>query len=282
METDIAGARFRWGSRVYVMGIVNVTPDSFTGDGVLDPDEAARRALRLIDEGADIVDVGGESTRPGHEPVSVETELARVLPVLRRLRVRAAVPVSIDTSKLEVAEAAAAEGAAIVNDIWGLQRAPGLARLAAARGLALVLMHNQDGTEHTDLMADVEGSLRRSLEAALAAGVPRERVILDPGIGFGKTALHNLEVLRRFGELRGLGQPLLVGVSRKSFLGRVFGQAPEHRLPGTIASVTAAVLRGADVVRVHDVADVVRAVRVAEALRQGGAGPPFQNPPSCP
>src|SRR5215469_7518390 len=269
LEAAIGGARFRWGSRVYVMGIVNVTPDSFSGDGMLDADQAARRARRMIDDGADLIDIGGESTRPGHEPVSAEVELERVLPVLRRLCPVATVPVSIDTWKLEVAEAAVAEGASIVNDIWGLQRSPGLAALAARRGLGLVLMHNQRGTAYeSDLMDEVRASLRRSLEVALAAGVPRERVLLDPGVGFGKTALQGVEVLRRFAELTELGQPLLVGVSRKSYLERVFGQRLEDRLPGTIASVTAAVLRGADVVRVHDVAEVVRAVRVAEALRQ--------------
>jgi dihydropteroate synthase len=268
METEIAGMRFHWGSRVYVMGIVNVTPDSFSGDGVVEPDAAVRRALRMVDEGADLIDVGGESTRPGHRPVTADEEVRRVLPVLRQLRSATTVPISIDTWKLEVARAAVAEGATIVNDIWGLQRSPGLAQLAASRGLALVLMHNQHGTEYAgDLMAEVGVSLRRSLAAALAAGVPPERVVLDPGIGFGKTAAQGVEVLRRFGELTELGQPLLVGVSRKAFLERVFGQALTERLPGTIASVTAAVLRGADVVRVHDVAEVTRAVRVAEALR---------------
>ncbi len=269
VEAEIAGARFRWGSRVYVMGIVNATPDSFSGDGVLDPDAAAGQALRMIGEGADLIDVGGESTRPGHVPVSAEEELRRVLPVLRRLRPVATVPISIDTWKLEVAEAAVAEGATIVNDVWGLQRSPGLAGLAARRGLGLVLMHNQQGTAYAaDLLGEIKARLRDSLDVAVGAGVPRERVVLDPGVGFGKTAAHNVEVLRRFAELAELGQPLLVGVSRKSFLERVFGLTLEHRLPGTIASVTAAVLRGADIVRVHDVADVVRAVRVAEVLRR--------------
>ncbi len=268
VQTEIGGARFTWGSRVYVMGIVNVTPDSFSGDGVPDPEAAVRRALRMVAEGADVLDVGGESTRPGHEPVSAEEELRRVLPVLRRLRPVTTVPISIDTWKLEVAEAAVDEGATIVNDVWGLQRSPGLAALAARRGLGLVLMHNQRGTEYrADLVDEVRAALRRALEIAVAAGVLRERVVLDPGVGFGKTALQGVEVLRRFAELRELEQPLLVGVSRKSYLGRVFGQPLELRLPGTIASVTAAVLRGADVVRVHDVAEVVRAVRVAEALR---------------
>jgi dihydropteroate synthase len=254
MEAEIGGRRFRWGTRVYVMGIVNVTPDSFSGDGLLDPEAAVRRALGMVAEGADILDVGGESTRPGHEPVSAGEELRRVLPVLRRL--------------LEVAEAAVGEGAAIVNDVWGLQRSPGLAALAARHGLGLVLMHNQRGTEYPgDLLDEVKAALRRSLATALEAGVPPERVVLDPGIGFGKTAEQGVQVLRRFAELTELGQPLLAGVSRKSYLGRVFGQPPEERLSGTIASVTAAVLRGADVVRVHDVAEVARAVRVAEALR---------------
>jgi dihydropteroate synthase len=268
MEAVIGGARFRWGRRVYVMGIVNVTPDSFSGDGVLEPEAAVRLARRMMDEGADMIDVGGESTRPGHQPVSAEEELRRVLPVLRALRPFPSVPVSIDTWKLEVAEAAAGEGATIVNDVWGLQRSPGIAGLAARRGLGLVLMHNQEGTAYaSDLLYEVKASLGRSLAVARAAGVPAERVVLDPGIGFGKTAAHGVEVLRRFAELNELGQPLLVGVSRKSFLERIFGQPMEHRLPGTIASVTAAVLRGADIVRVHDVQEVVRAVRVAEALR---------------
>src|SRR5215831_12039303 len=172
MEAEIGGARFRWGSRVYVMGIVNVTPDSFSGDGVTDADAAVRQALRMIDEGADLIDVGGESTRPGHEPVSAEEELRRVLPVLRRLRGVATVPISIDTWKLEVAEAAVAEGASIVNDIWGLRRSPGLAGLAARRGLGLALMHNQEGTAYSsDLVAEIRAALRRSLDLALEAGV---------------------------------------------------------------------------------------------------------------
>src|SRR5262249_39312878 len=223
-ETEIAGTRIRWRSRVYVMGIVNVTPDSFSGDGVPDPDAALRQALQMIAEGADLIDVGGESTRPGHAAVSAEEELRRVLPVLRRLRPVAGVPISIDTWKLEVAEAAVAEGATIVNDVWGLRRSPGLADLAARRGLAPGLMHNQEGTAYRgDLMDEVAARLRDSRDTAVRAGVPRERIVLDPGIGFGKTAAQNVEVLRRFAELNALDQPLLVGVSRKSYLERVFG-----------------------------------------------------------
>jgi dihydropteroate synthase len=255
---------------VRIMGIVNVTPDSFSGDGLTDEQAAVERGLAMIRAGADLVDVGGESTRPGHAPVAATEEMARILPVVAGLT-RAGATVSVDTSKLQVAEAAAEAGASIVNDVWGLQRSPEIARLAAERGLSLVLMHNQDGHEYdTDLLQAIKTSLQRSLRTALEAGVPAERVILDPGIGFGKTAEHNLVVFRRLGELLELGQPLLVGPSRKSFLGKLFGQEMEMRTWGTAAVVTACVLRGASLVRVHDVAEMVAVVRVAEALRDAG------------
>lgn len=261
-------APFAPGGRVRVMGIVNVTPDSFSGDGIAgDPEAAVRRGLRMVAEGADMIDVGGESTRPGHQPVPAAEELDRVLPVVRRLAAEAGVPVSIDTWKLEVAEAAVEAGATIVNDVWGLRRSPGIAALAARTGAGLVLMHNQEGHRYGDLLGEVEAGLRRSLQAARDAGVPAERIALDPGIGFGKTAEMNLVVLRHLDRLTGLGQALLVGTSRKSHLGRLFGQEGDERVWGTAATVTAAVLRGADVVRVHDVAAMVRVVRVAEALR---------------
>jgi len=250
------------------MGVVNVTPDSFSGDGFSDPAAAIEHGLRLAEQGADILDVGGESTRPGHVPVTAAEELERVLPVVEALARSAGRPISIDTWKLEVATGAAAVGAAIVNDIWGLQRSPGIARLAAERGLGLVLMHNQEGTAYDDLMAEVARSLAASQAAALTAGVPPERVLLDPGIGFGKTAEQNLVILRRLADLTAIGQPLLVGTSRKSFIGRLLnGSRPDDRLFGTAATVTAAVLRGAAVVRVHDVAAMVQVIRVAEALR---------------
>jgi dihydropteroate synthase len=253
--------------RVRVMGIVNVTPDSFSGDGLVETEAAVARGLAMAEAGADIVDVGGESTRPGHLPVSPEEELGRAAPVVEALA-RAGLTVSIDTYKLEVARAAAEAGAAIVNDIWGLQRSPGIARLAAERGLGLVLMHNQDGTEYAeDLMSAVKRRLRASVAVALEAGVPPERLVVDPGIGFGKTPEHNLVVLRRLGELRELGYPVLVGPSRKSFLGRIFGQEMPIRPWGTAAAVTAAILRGADIVRVHDLPEMMAVVQVAEALR---------------
>jgi len=249
------------------MGIVNVTPDSFSGDGLVDAAAAVARGLAMAEAGADIVDVGGESTRPGHLPVSWEEEQRRAVPVVEALA-RAGLTVSIDTYKLEVARAAADAGAAIVNDIWGLQHSPGIARLVAERGLGLVLMHNQDGTDYVeDLMSAMKRSLRASAAAALEAGVAPERLIVDPGIGFGKTPEHNLIVLRRLGELRELGYPILIGPSRKSFLGRLFGQDMPIRPWGTAAAVTAAILRGADIVRVHDLPEMVAVVRVAEALR---------------
>ena len=267
MTTLLGGHAFSWGSRVYVMGIVNVTPDSFSGDGVPDPGAAVERGLRMVADGAEILDVGGESTRPGHQPVTAAVEIERVLPVVRRLSAEAGVPVSIDTWKLEVAEACVAAGASVINDVWGLQRSPGLASLAAREGLGLVVMHNQEGTEYADLVPDLIASLRRSLTIAEAAGMPPERVMVDPGIGFGKTGEQNLVVLRRLAELQALDRPLLVGTSRKSFIGRILDLPVDDRVEGTAATVTASVLRGADVVRVHDVRAMTRVVRVAEALR---------------
>jgi dihydropteroate synthase len=267
VTTTLGGREFSWGSNVYLMGIVNVTPDSFSGDGVTDHGAAVEQGLRMVAEGADLLDVGGESTRPGHQPVTTEVELERVLPVVERLARESGVPVSIDTWKLPVAEAAVAAGATIINDVWGLQRSPGLANLAAREGLGLVVMHNQEGTEYADLMGELLASLRRSIAIAAAAGVPPERVIVDPGIGFGKTAEQNLVVLRRLAELDSLDRPLLVGTSRKSFIGRILDLPVDDRVEGTAATVAVAILRGADIVRVHDVRAMARVVRVTEALR---------------
>jgi dihydropteroate synthase len=266
---EIGGHRFEWGRRTHVMGIVNVTPDSFSGDGLGDDQDAAvAQGLQMVADRADMLDVGGESTRPGHVPITVEEEIARTEEVVRRLAKESGVPVSIDTYKLEVAEAAVAAGATILNDIWGLERAPGLAELAARQGCAMVLMHNQDGTTYAgDLMAEIKRFLRHSVDAAIAAGVMRERILVDPGIGFGKTADQNWEVMRRLGELRELGQPVLVGTSRKSFIGKLLDLPVTDRIAGTAATVTASILRGADVVRVHDVREMMRVVRVADRMR---------------
>jgi dihydropteroate synthase len=252
------------------MGIVNVTPDSFSGDGTLvegGQETAVARGLAMASAGADIIDVGGESTRPGHTPVGVEDEIGRALPVVEALAAQG-LTVSIDTYKDEVAEAALRAGARIVNDIWGLRRSRRIAQLAAQHGAGLVLMHNQDGTEYErDLLVEMKDRLRESAEWARQAGVPAERVVLDPGIGFGKTPEQNVVVLRRLAELRELGYPILVGPSRKSFLGRVFGQEMPDRVWGTAAVVAVCILRGADIVRVHDVPEMVAVARVAEGLR---------------
>ena len=269
MIADIGGRRFEWGVRTYVMGIVNVTPDSFSGDGLgTDRAAAVAQGVRMAKEGAHLLDVGGESTRPGHVPVSAAEEIARTEAVVRELAKSAGVPVSIDTYKLDVAEAAVAAGATILNDVWGLTRSPGLADLAAKHGCALVLMHNQDGTDYAgDIMDEIKRFLTESATLAVDAGVPRERVLIDPGIGFGKTAEQNWIVMRRLKELTELGLPILVGTSRKSFIGKLLVLPEGERLEGTAATVTAAVLRGADVVRVHDVEEMTRVVRVADHMR---------------
>lgn len=269
MIAEIDGHRFEWGVRTYVMGIVNVTPDSFSGDGLgSDTDAAVEQGLRMVREGADMLDVGGESTRPGHVPVTAREEISRTEDVVRRLAVESGLPVSIDTYKLEVAEVAVAAGATILNDVWGLTRSPAIADLAARHGCALVVMHNQDGTDYAgDLMEEIKRFLVVAASRAIAAGVPKEKVIIDPGIGFGKTADQNWEVMRRFAELRELDHPILIGTSRKSFIGKLLDLPVTERLEGTAATVVAAVLRGADIVRVHDVLPMTRAVRVADRMR---------------
>lgn len=269
MIADIGGRRFEWGLRTYVMGIINVTPDSFSGDGTgPDLERSVSQGLRMVREGADMLDVGGESTRPGHQPISTAEEISRTEGVVARLAREAAVPVSIDTYKLEVAEAAVAAGATMLNDIWGLKRSPDLADLAVTKNCALAVMHNQDGTDYSgDLMDEIKRFLRTSVERALDAGLPPERVLIDPGIGFGKTAEQNWIVMRRLAELRELGHPILIGTSRKSFIGKALDLPVDQRLEGTGATVTAAILRGADVVRVHDVKEMTRVAQIADRMR---------------
>jgi len=263
-----------WGKRTYVMGIVNVTPDSFSGDGLSYDNEAAlEQALRFQADGADIIDVGGESTRPGSMPVDADEELRRVIPVIRLLASRLDIPVSVDTYKYGVAREALAAGAAMINDVWGLKQDPALAALAAREGVPIVLMHNQKGTNYADLVPEVLASLRTSLAQALESGVPSENVILDPGLGFGKEAEHNLEVLRRLEEFKALNLPILVGTSRKSTIGLVLDLPVEERLEGTAATVALAIANGADIVRVHDVKTMTRVARMSDAIVRGWAAP---------
>ncbi len=265
------GERLSWGRRTYVMGVINVTPDSFSGDGLgRDVGATVERALRFEEEGADFLDIGAESTRPGHTSVSEAEEMARLLPSLEAVAARVSIPVSVDTWKAEVARAAMDAGASIINDVWGLKADPGIAAVAAERGAGLVLMHNQHGHQYDDLVEDVLSSLERSVSAAIEAGVPLDNIVVDPGIGFGKTADQNIEVLRQLGRFRELGLPLLVGTSRKSTIGRLLGGLPPHeRVEGTAATVALAIAGGADIVRVHDVHAMKRVCQVSDAIVRG-------------
>ena len=264
------GREFRWGSRTYIMGVVNVTPDSFAGDGLAGrTEDAVEQALAFEAQGADIIDVGAESTRPGHAPVSVDEELSRLLPALEGITAAVSIPVSVDTYKPEVARRAVDAGAAMINDVWGPRVGEGMASAAAETGLPLVLMHNQDGTGYEDVVPEVAASLRRAAATAEAAGVSKGSLILDPGIGFGKTADHNLQILNRLEELKALGYPLVVGTSRKSTIGLVLDLPVEERLEGTAATVALAIAGGADIVRVHDVEAMSRVVRMSDAIVRG-------------
>jgi dihydropteroate synthase len=276
--TRIGPTVFRWGVRTYVMGIINATPDSFSGDGLLatdgasmDPVETAVAAGRqMVDDGADILDVGGESTRPGHAPVDATEERRRVVPVVAALR--AALPetaISVDTTKPEVAEAALDAGADLLNDVWGVATDDGMARLAAHRDVPMIVMHNRAEPRYDDLMAEVIADLRAALERAIGLGVPPERLIVDPGFGFGKTPEHNLTVLRELSALRVLGRPILLGTSRKSTLGRVLDLPVDERLEATLATTAIGIANGADMVRVHDVGENVRAARMSDAIVRG-------------
>lgn len=270
-------------ARTHVMGIVNVTPDSFSDGGRFATTAlAVEHGLRLIEEGADILDIGGESTRPGSEPVPLEEELARVIPVIERLAAATPVPLSVDTCKAGVALRAVAAGASIINDVTALQGDPAMAAAAAASGAGVVLMHMlgtprtmQSEPRYGDVVAEIREFLAGRMRAAEAAGIEPGRLVLDPGIGFGKTLEHNVEILRRLGELLALGRPLLVGPSRKAFIGRLLGGLPAgERMEGTAAAVTAAILGGARLVRVHDVRAMARVARVADALAGAGAADP--------
>lgn len=273
---------FYWGTRTYIMGVLNVSPDSFSGDGVVDVEEAVARGEGLAGEGADIIDIGGESTRPNAAPISTEEEIRRVIPVVERLARGVSVPLSVDTYKLEVAREALAAGASMINDIWGLKREPQLARLVAQEGVPIALMSNQRGSKCRDIISAVRSDLERAMGEALNAGVPTANIMIDPGVGFGKTQEQNLEVLRRLDELRALGRPILLGSSRKSFIGWVLDLSPEQRsgdvsfvapvdrrLEGTAATIAIGIAKGADIIRVHDVKEMARVCRMSDAIVRG-------------
>jgi dihydropteroate synthase len=272
--TRIGPRTFVWGRRTHLMGVLNATPDSFSGDGLLaatDPVAAAvEQARAMVADGADLLDVGGASSRPGHEPVAPADEIARVVPVIRAIVADLpAVPVSIDTTNPEVAAAALDAGAHLLNDVWGVSDDPAMARLAAARGVPIVLMHNRARPDYRDLVAEVIADLRAALERALDAGIAPDALIIDPGFGFGKTPEHNLALLANLGALRTLGRPVLLGTSRKSTLGRLLDVPADQRVEATVATTVLGVMAGVDVVRVHDVRANARAARVADAVARG-------------
>lgn len=275
---------FEWGTRTYIMGILNLTPDSFSGDGLTgeDLDSALKQAREFVESGADILDVGGESTRPGADPVSAEEEIDRVLPLITQLVEEFDIPISIDTYKSSVARQAVKAGAAIINDVWGFRADPDLAAIASHSGVPVILMHNRStpnnaavreqlggryvGVEYDNLLEDVKSELLESVSLANQAGIPDQMIILDPGIGFGKTVEQNLELLNRFNEIRSLGYPVLLGPSRKSFIGYTLDLPLDDRVEGTAAAVAVGITRGADIIRVHDVPEMVRIARMTDAI----------------
>jgi dihydropteroate synthase/2-amino-4-hydroxy-6-hydroxymethyldihydropteridine diphosphokinase len=275
-----------WGRQTYVMGILNVTPDSFSGDGLLQKEDwlaaVVDQGRTMLEGGAHVLDVGGESTRPGSEAISVDEELERVVPAIRALSEAGLGPVSIDTYKAVTAYAAMEAGAVMVNDVWALRRDPDMADLVAERALPVILMHNRSkpqdaafearlggrytGSQYDDLIRDIQRELQESVDLARAAGVPDCRIILDPGIGFGKTVTQNLELLDRVGEFKTLGFPVLIGPSRKSFVGYTLNLPPDQRMEGTAAAVAISIARGADIVRVHDVEAMARVAKMTDAI----------------
>ena len=286
---QIGSSTFAWGSQTYVMGIINVTPDSFSGDGLMNDSQWVKRAveqgLRFAQEGAHILDVGGESTRPGAESVESDEEMKRVLPVIEVLSSETALPISIDTYKSEVAAAALDAGAVMVNDVWGLRMDPFMADLCAQRQAPVIIMHNRShprnavqeerlggrylGTEYADLLADVANELQKSIDLAKQAGVPDEHIIIDPGIGFGKTVEQNLTLLNRLDTFKSLGYPILLGPSNKSFIGYTLDVPPDERVEGTAAAVAIGIERGADIIRVHQVKEMSRVARMTDAIVRG-------------
>jgi dihydropteroate synthase len=257
---------FRWGQRTYIMGIINLSPDSFSGDGCTSLDSAIEKAKQMVEEGADIIDVGGESTRPGADPLSADDEIRRVIPFITSISGRMGVPVSVDTYKLEVASQALEAGARMINDISGTNMEPGMLRLAAQKDVPIILTSNQRGQTVTAIVEAVITQLRDLIERAAHAGVRPENIIIDPGIGFGKTVEQNLEIVRRLDELKVLGHPVLLGTSRKSFIAAVAGASPEERALGTAASVAIGITRGADMVRVHDVRQMKLICLMSDAI----------------
>jgi dihydropteroate synthase len=274
--TRCGNTEFRWGERTYIMGVCNLSPDSFSGDGLGNDVEATLdQAQRMVAEGADIIDVGGESTRPGTEPMSVDDfddELRLVIPAIERLAAEITVPISIDSYKAGVAERALKAGASLINDIWGLKKDPRVAKIAAGAGVPVILMANQrDAPPKVGIMAKVISDLEAGIKIAVEAGVAAENIIVDPGIGFGKTLEQNLELVNRLAELKQLGKPILLGTSRKSMIGLVLDLPPDKRLEGNLAVTAIGIANGADMVRVHDVRQTALVCCMSDAIIRRGS-----------
>ena len=271
-NTVIDGKPYIWGVKTYVMGIVNVTNDSFSGDGIgYNPEAATDQALKFQDEGADFIDVGAESTRPPSiyanvKRVTVQEEIKRVVPVIELMSRKLNIPISIDTYKSDVARCAFESGAALINDIWGLQFDRRMTDVVLKYECPVIVMHNQENTFYEDLIKDISLKLKRTIDLAMKSGIKKENIILDPGIGFGKTAEQNINVIKNLEAFIDLGQPLLIGTSRKSFIGHVLDASIENRLEGTAATVALAINSGVDIVRVHDVKEIVKVSKMADAI----------------
>jgi dihydropteroate synthase len=283
---QIGPTAFEWGSQTYVMGIINITPDSFSGDGLLNQQEWVKQAIeqgiRFAEEGAHLLDVGGESTRPGAEAVDANEEIERVVPVIESLAAQVNLPISIDTYKADVAAAALDAGAHMVNDVWGLKMDPTMAEVCAQHNVPVIVMHNRShprnavqeerlgsrylGTEYKNLLVDITNELQQSIAIAKSVGIPDEHIIIDPGIGFGKTVEQNLMILNHLNTLKKLGYPILLGTSNKSLIGFTLDLPPEERVEGTAATVAIGVERGADIIRVHQVKEMSRVARMTDAI----------------
>jgi dihydropteroate synthase len=265
---NIADKVLKWGKRTYIMGILNITPDSFSDGGeYYNVDSALKHAAQMVKEGADIIDVGGEATRPGFAvPISAEEEIQSVIPVIQRLSKEGVLPISVDTYKAKTAALAVKAGAHMINDIWGLKKDPEMADVAASCNVAICIMHNRTNTEYNNLMEDMLSELGESIELGIKAGIKDNNIILDPGIGFGKTWEQNLTVMRNLDMLKKLGYPLLLGASRKNFIGKTLGVEVNDRLEGTLAVTSIGIIKGADIVRVHDVLQNARVAAMTDSM----------------
>ena len=263
----IGGKLWQWGRRTYIMGILNVTPDSFSDGGrFISVKDALAQTKRMVDEGADIIDIGGESTRPGAKPVNHEQEVERIIPVIKALKEQIDIPISVDTYRANTAYAALSAGADMVNDVWGLKYDPDMAKVVADRNVPVCIMHNSNSAEYESLVEDIKASLGKSIEIALKSGIKDDNIIVDPGIGFGKTWEQNLDLMIALDKIKNLGYPLLLGTSRKSFIGKVLGGSVDERLEGTLATSVYGIVKGVDVLRVHDVLQNKRAAIMTDRM----------------